>query len=547
MSDDGRSMSPKSEETNTDIPHEDDWRHIPDRKAKKRVQNRVAQRSYRQRMKARLEELQAKVTMHEQKAEVQRATLEQSTSPGHIPAPAMAYCPTPPHAMSVDGTQVGHMEVFQAQNHGSQKRKRALSDSEYDMSCDFIQEYPNGMITPGMTSNPNEVMHGFIKRPRSYTVDTPKLMGTNGDMNPDLCMQLPTAPPSLQSLTPEQQPLPSNLQSFIPTPPLIDPQAQLHGGTSLPPNCFTDLNMNPNADGFLVQDNLHMQPTALATADGGLLVGGANFVNNFAFQGNVDVPLTLPMEDLKDSWKATPTPQPTIAPLMGFQASPQSLKDLNPAMDSCSRSPPPLQFDGVVPQEPATKPEKNASMEDRLKYVIDQAKAVGFPNFDDAIIAFYNHTFRESSALFNDQRLSRNRRLPRVLAILRDAAQDWSEWERRGFQEEIIRSAEENLVKEFQSFKAGDKFADCQSVLNQNNATLNTNSATLNNNSMKRKVQDELPNLWALMAALTSKNGAQKPTDRSRAVLNAIGALCYTESDEATPPAMPLDGDDRTE
>lgn len=30
-----------------DLAPEDDWRRIPDRKAKKRVQNRVAQRSYR--------------------------------------------------------------------------------------------------------------------------------------------------------------------------------------------------------------------------------------------------------------------------------------------------------------------------------------------------------------------------------------------------------------------------------------------------------------------------------------------------------------------
>ncbi|GAM86519.1 hypothetical protein ANO11243_045330 [Dothideomycetidae sp. 11243] len=509
--------SPRSaREPTPDIAPEDDWRRIPDRKAKKRVQNRVAQRSYRQRMKARLEELQAKVSMHEQRVETGQPMGEHQTSPLRDGSPGARYSSMTHDFLSADGSP----------SHGGQKRKRALSDSEYDMVCGFANEYPAHTLPPAMrlSSIPNDgdmsfamlPTHdpaNFLGRPRAYTTETPKFYGSSSDLNSDLGMQMPpTATPSLHSSSrtsmqsessmgstfqPYLSDIPQNQHDWNttdrlsrPTPPPMN--AQLHG-QPLPPSCFADFSLAPDA--------------------------GSDFVHDFTFQDPNDMTMPINLQDMRDPWKALPTSMPTTLahaqtaivtpPLMGFQASPQSLPLTRD--NTTSRSPirefaRPPKPELAAPLEPLTAPGRDAPMEQRLKYVTDQARAMGFANFDDAIIAFYSHTFRESSPLFNDQRLSRNRRLPRVLAALRDAAQDWSEWERRGFQEEIIRAAEENLVKEFHAFRSGATFADCMTVFDRAGEVRNMSRTAMNNHPVRRKVQDEVSILERVYLWMTSNS-----------------------------------------
>lgn len=47
--------------------------------------------------------------------------------------------------------------------------------------------------------------------------------------------------------------------------------------------------------------------------------------------------------------------------------------------------------------------------------------------------------------------MSRNRQLPVILAQLRRASCAWSDWERRGYEEEVLKSAEDICMAEFRS------------------------------------------------------------------------------------------------
>lgn len=97
-------------------------------------------------------------------------------------------------------------------------------------------------------------------------------------------------------------------------------------------------------------------------------------------------------------------------------------------------------------------PPKDASLDERIEYVLACAEAAGFDGFDSLAAAYYTGAFDESSLLAAEQRLSRNRRLPKVLAEVFAAAGAWSAWERRGFYEEILQSAESMLVAECAGF-----------------------------------------------------------------------------------------------
>lgn len=88
------------------------------------------------------------------------------------------------------------------------------------------------------------------------------------------------------------------------------------------------------------------------------------------------------------------------------------------------------------------------SLDERFECVMKCVRATGFKNFDALVIAYYNDHFGESSQLSSEQRLSRNRRLPGVIADMFGAARQWSAWERRGFYDEILKATEAMLISE---------------------------------------------------------------------------------------------------
>ncbi len=65
-----------------------------------------------------------------------------------------------------------------------------------------------------------------------------------------------------------------------------------------------------------------------------------------------------------------------------------------------------------------------APLQERIRYVMEMSAAAGFATLDDAVASYYTEIFENTSPLYQDQRLSRNRQLPRLLSILNNAAKD---------------------------------------------------------------------------------------------------------------------------
>lgn len=109
-------------------------------------------------------------------------------------------------------------------------------------------------------------------------------------------------------------------------------------------------------------------------------------------------------------------------------------------------------------------PSKQSTMEERFEYVLDCARKVGFETFDNMASQYYAQNFDTNSSLAMDQRVSRNRHLPAMLADIRQNSGNWSSWERRGFQDETLKTAEEICAAECRDFKANGDAASLATI-----------------------------------------------------------------------------------
>ncbi|KAJ6078874.1 hypothetical protein N7467_008627 [Penicillium canescens] len=164
----------------------------------------------------------------------------------------------------------------------------------------------------------------------------------------------------------------------------------------------------------------------------------------------------------------------------------------------------------------------HTSLNDRLECVMECVMHNGFDNFDVLVTAYYNGTFAESSPLSYEQRLSRTRRLPKVIADICYAADQWDPWERRMFHEEILKTTETILLSEGDG--ARNNLNDCIIPLAQ---AQHTTSKTGSPNAIKQIIQNELPTRWALMMGLAAANRAAWQRDRSDTALAAIVLLHF--------------------
>jgi hypothetical protein len=129
------------------------------------------------------------------------------------------------------------------------------------------------------------------------------------------------------------------------------------------------------------------------------------------------------------------------------------------------------------------------SLGDRFEFILECTEATGFENFDTLVTAYYRETFHESSPLANEQRLSRNRRLPKVIADVFDATSAWSSWERRGFHEEILKTTESMLIAEKMS--ARDALNASIAPLLEAHHNSNTTPSAPSIVAMKKMIQNE--------------------------------------------------------
>ncbi|RGP68312.1 basic-leucine zipper transcription factor [Fusarium longipes] len=98
--------------------------------------------------------------------------------------------------------------------------------------------------------------------------------------------------------------------------------------------------------------------------------------------------------------------------------------------------------------------ETRASIDDRLSQVLKAVDAAGFDSLDSALIAYYQRSSKGNEWLRQEQRLNRMRRLPSLLKELHLSAQGWGQWERRNFQEQIIKSTEDIIFAELEDHLA---------------------------------------------------------------------------------------------
>lgn len=91
-------------------------------------------------------------------------------------------------------------------------------------------------------------------------------------------------------------------------------------------------------------------------------------------------------------------------------------------------------------------------MEERFEHALSCAQSVGFDSFDAMAIQYYTQNFNPASPLALEQRLSRNRRLPELLSELRKQSATWGAWQCRGYQDEILKTAEQIFARECNQF-----------------------------------------------------------------------------------------------
>lgn len=86
-----------------------------------------------------------------------------------------------------------------------------------------------------------------------------------------------------------------------------------------------------------------------------------------------------------------------------------------------------------------SRPSTASSIQDRLNFLTDQAKLVGFPDLDALIMAYYTLLIDEDKGSGcengngNRSWEGESRRLPVLITTLRYAMKEWRDWQRRGF------------------------------------------------------------------------------------------------------------------
>ncbi|KAJ4415712.1 hypothetical protein N0V85_002587 [Neurospora sp. IMI 360204] len=101
-----------------------------------------------------------------------------------------------------------------------------------------------------------------------------------------------------------------------------------------------------------------------------------------------------------------------------------------------------------APKQPASLPTKRPTLDERMETVMERVETAGFDSFDALATLYYKAKFGDSSSLAVEQRLSRNRRLPKLFADVFSAAQEWGAREQRPLFDEILRISEGMLISE---------------------------------------------------------------------------------------------------
>ncbi|KAI0544242.1 hypothetical protein F4679DRAFT_576973 [Xylaria curta] len=163
---------------------------------------------------------------------------------------------------------------------------------------------------------------------------------------------------------------------------------------------------------------------------------------------------------------------------------------------------------------PTNWPNSQASVEDQLEYILNCAQRVGFDSFDTMALHYYTRNFNPTSNIALEQHRSRNQRLPELLAELRKQSTSWSEWQRRGYEGQTLKAAEEICAMEYGEFRKCEGNGSEHEGVNEG------------------ALGDMLPNLWALLTGLVSSNQQLSQRQTSEVVFTCMKLLCGLEGSQ---------------
>ncbi|KAI1125311.1 hypothetical protein F5Y10DRAFT_247369 [Nemania abortiva] len=422
-----------------------------DRKTKKRIQNRVAQRTYRTRIKQRLHDLQQEVHTLRQKEEEQQRDIRP--------------CEMGANDRDNEGMRFysPFRRDFTATSAHSKERSNLEGTCQDEPEMRTTDQGPwTGIPSqPTMWSSPLEET-GFMYNSAFPMPATSRLGLTSGA--------------AIQDLPPPGLPIhPSSNISYSPTYHREHQQDTLEFPRGM--------------EGSLQQHVANRPNNLFATDEEGRV---AHFQN---FNSPRSPPWGKPELIADDSTSATAARHTTMPQPMLYQDGAMA----QPMM------PAPTHWPGN------DFPSPQATFEEKFQYVMSCAQRVGFDNLDTMALHYYTRSFNSTSVLALEQRMSRNRRLPELLAELRKQSMTWSAWQRRGYEDEILKAAEEICVSEYSEFRKWEE----QESLNETS------------------LEDMLPNLGALLTGLVASNPQMSQRQISEVVHTSMRLLCGLDGIQA--------------
>lgn len=233
---------------------------------------------------------------------------------------------------------------------------------------------------------------------------------------------------------------------------------------------------------------------------------------------NIDVSF-FPSPTITDPWGEIPTPN------LSWDSATKSSFSVNKAIstaetDASMLETAPERGELESDRSVGTGPQldSSASIDARLSQVLKAVNAAGFDSLDSAVIAYYKKSSKGNDGLRQEQRLNRMRRLPVLLKELHHSAQGWGQWERRNFQEQIIRSTEDILFAELEDHLASrrtspqnspygneQRGASHQNEEDETDVEAEVSQAIQSIKFSAILTKMQLPNTWTLLTSLSTK------------------------------------------